>query len=199
MAVQILKQNYAEEVKTIKNAISVSRYRAAKQANTAQLGLYYSVGGYISQHTRNAKWGTGALNAISQQLQQEIPGLKGFSEGNMRKMRLFYEAWQPVFEKRSQVANEIEIALVPDKLVPFDFAKCSQPAHELPEDFINRFLEVGFDSHMRILANVQSEEEKIFYVERCGREFWGRERLKLALQEDLYHQQGTMPNNFAVT
>ena len=68
----------------------------------------------------------------------------------MRKMRLFYEAWQPVFEKRSQVANEIEIALVPDKLVPFDFAKCSQPAHELPEDFINRFLEVGFDSHMRI-------------------------------------------------
>jgi len=199
MAVQILKQNYAEEVKTIKNAISVSRYRAAKQANTAQLGLYYSVGGYISQHTRNAKWGTGALNAISQQLQQEIPGLKGFSEGNMRKMRLFYEAWQSVFEKRSQVANEIEIALVPDKLVPFDFAKCSQPAHELPEDFINRFLEVGFDSHMRILANVQSEEEKIFYVERCGREFWGGERLKLALQEDLYHQQGTMPNNFAVT
>ena len=199
MAVQILKQNYAEEVKTIKNAISVSRYRAAKQANTAQLGLYYSVGGYISQHTRNAKWGTGALNAISQQLQQEIPGLKGFSEGNMRKMRLFYEAWQSVFEKRSQVANEIDIALVPDKLVPFDFAKCSQPAHELPEDFINRFLEVGFDSHMRILANVQSEEEKIFYVERCGREFWGRERLKLALQEDLYHQQGTMPNNFAVT
>lgn len=113
MAVQILKQNYAEEVKAIKNAISVSRYRVAKQANTAQLGLYYSVGGYISQHTRNAKWGTGALNAISQQLQQEIPGLKGFSEGNMRKMRLFYEAWQPVFEKRSQVANEIEIALVP--------------------------------------------------------------------------------------
>lgn len=34
--------------------------------------------------------------------------LKGFSEGNMRKMRLFYEAWQPIFEKRSQVANEIK-------------------------------------------------------------------------------------------
>ena len=102
----------------------------ARQANTAQLGLYYSVGGYISQHTRNAKWGSGALKAISQQLQQEMPGLKGFSEGNMRKMRLFYEAWQPVFEKRSQVANEIEIALVPDKLVPFDFANCSQAVNE---------------------------------------------------------------------
>jgi hypothetical protein len=50
------------------------------------------------------------------------------------------------------VANEIEIALVPDKLVPFDFAKCSQPAHELPEDFINRFLEVGFDN-LKILNN----------------------------------------------
>lgn len=49
--------------------------------------------------------------------------LKGFSEGNMCKMRLFYEAWQPIFEKRSQVANEIKIALVPDKLMPFDFEK----------------------------------------------------------------------------
>ena len=199
MATQILKQNYAEEVRAIKEAISVSRYSVARQANTAQLGLYYSVGGYISQHTRNAKWGTGALNAISQQLQQEMPGLKGFSEGNMRKMRLFYEAWQPVFEKRSQVANEIDIALVPNKLVPFDFEKRSQAANELPEDFIKRFLVVGFDNHMRILTNAQSDEEQIFYVERCGREFWGRESLKQALQEDLYHQQGTMPNNFAVT
>ncbi len=88
MAIQILKQNYADEVKAIKEAISVNRYNVARQANTAQLGLYYSVGGYISQHTRNAKWGSGALNAISQQLQQEMPGLKGLSESNMRKMRL---------------------------------------------------------------------------------------------------------------
>ena len=171
MAVQILKQNYAEEVKAIKEAISISRYSVAKQANTAQLGLYYSVGGYISQHTRNAKWGTGALNAISQQLQQEIPGLKGFSEGNMRKMRLFYEAWQPVFEKRSQVANEIEIALVPDKVLPFDFTKrsalpneieggnCSQAVNELNDELPQnyRYLPSSEDLKKTIITQVTPE------------------------------------------
>ena len=169
MAIQILKQNYAEEVKAIKEAISISRYNVARQANTAQLGLYYSVGGYISQHTRKAKWGSGALKAISQQLQQEMPGLKGFSEGNMRKMRLFYEAWQPIFEKRSPLANKIEIALVPDKVLPFDFTKCSQAVNEidgrkcsavpneLSEEFIRDFLNIGFFSHMLISRHKQAD------------------------------------------
>jgi len=37
MAIQTLKQNYAEEVKAIKEAISISRYNVARQANTVQL------------------------------------------------------------------------------------------------------------------------------------------------------------------
>lgn len=38
MAIQILKQNYAEEVKAIKEAISVSRYNVAKQRNCSCAG-----------------------------------------------------------------------------------------------------------------------------------------------------------------
>ena len=83
-----IRQNYIEEAKQIREAISVARYRAAKLANGETLRLYYSVGRFISLNTRNAKWGSGALKSISDQLQQEMPDLKGFSEGNMRKMRL---------------------------------------------------------------------------------------------------------------
>ena len=38
--------------------------------------------------------GTSALKRISDQLLRELPGLKGFSETNLKKMRLFYENWQ---------------------------------------------------------------------------------------------------------
>ena len=204
---QSIRQNYINEVKKIREAISICRYRAAKLANGETLRLYYSVGKFISLNTRNAKWGSGALKSISNQLQQEMPGLTGFSEGNMRKMRLFYEAWQPVFEPqaestftvvpvveqielidfRSQVANEIESA------------KRSQAANELDEELLRCFLVVGFDNHMRIISNAQTLDEQIFYVERCAREFWGRESLKNALRNNLYHQQGSMPSNFALT
>ena len=44
------------------------------------LGLYYAVGKYISEHSRVAAWGTGAIEQISNQLQQEMPGLIGFSD-----------------------------------------------------------------------------------------------------------------------
>lgn len=116
---QSIRQNYLEEVRKIREAISISRYYAARLVNGETLRLYYSVGKFISLNTRNAKWGTGALRNISQQLQQEMPGLKGFSEGNMRKMRLFYEAWQPVFEPRMN--ETLEIVPITDRIELIDF------------------------------------------------------------------------------
>lgn len=116
---QSIRQNYIAEVQQIRNAINISRYRAAKLANAEMLRLYYSVGKFISLNTRNAKWGTGALKSISNQLQQEMPGLKGFSEGNMRKMRLFYEAWQPVFEPQAE--NTFGLLPIADHIELFDF------------------------------------------------------------------------------
>ena len=104
---QIVRADYVQAVKAIKQAIQVSRYRVSRHANGESLGLYYGVGKYISEHSRNAAWGTGAIEHISNQLQQEMPGLKGFSAENMRKMRLFYEAWVDVFENRSAVSNEM--------------------------------------------------------------------------------------------
>ena len=77
----------------IKLAILRGQYEAAKGVNRIQLAVYYGVGKFISENTRKCKWGTGALEAISQILRKELPGLKGFSATQMREMRLFYEAW----------------------------------------------------------------------------------------------------------
>ena len=85
---QIIKANYAQAVKAIKQANVVCRYRAARQMNGEVLGLFYSIGKYLSEQSRNAQWGTNAIQTISDQLQQELPGLKGFSETNIKKMRL---------------------------------------------------------------------------------------------------------------
>jgi hypothetical protein len=72
-------RRFAQDVQKIKNAILKSRYRSASNSNTEMLSLYYSIGKYISANTRSGKWGTGAIEMISEQLQGEISGLKGFS------------------------------------------------------------------------------------------------------------------------
>ena len=88
---QILASEYIQAVKAIKGAIIQGRYRAAKKVNAEVLSLYYAVGRYISTFSRQADYGTNALKIISNQLQQEMPGLQGFSESSMKRMRKFYE------------------------------------------------------------------------------------------------------------
>ena len=84
---------YLHDAEIIKNAILSAQYEATRGANNIQLMLYYSVGRYISQNTRKGKWGTGAIASISRLLKQDLPGLRGFSEANLKKMRIFYEEW----------------------------------------------------------------------------------------------------------
>ena len=80
-------------IETIKTAILESQYKAAKEVNAIQLSLYFSIGKYVSENTRKGFWGTGALEYISEQLQCELPGLRGFSATNLKMMRIFYEEW----------------------------------------------------------------------------------------------------------
>ena len=71
--------------------------------NRIQLALYFAIGKYLSQHTRKGVWGEGALAAISEQLRKELPGLRGFSETQLKDMRRFYEAWD-MLDSNSAVA-----------------------------------------------------------------------------------------------
>jgi hypothetical protein len=93
---------YAEAVRAIKEAILESRYRAARLVNKEVLALYYAIGGYISVQSRTARWGTNAIGTISELLQQELPGLRGFSETSIHSMhsqiRLEYSIYYKLYE-----------------------------------------------------------------------------------------------------
>ena len=84
-----INQNYREAVKTIKEAILRSQYRAAASVNKEQLSLYYGIGRYVSENSRTGFWGKGAIEQISSLLQKELPGLRGFSATSIRNMRIF--------------------------------------------------------------------------------------------------------------
>lgn len=61
----VIPKDFAVAVKDIKLAILRACANAARLANTEALKLYFFVGGYISKKTRNAKWGSGAIGALS--------------------------------------------------------------------------------------------------------------------------------------
>lgn len=79
---QQVNHNYSKAIQLIKSAILKSRYCAAALANQELLSLYYGIGKYISENSRHHFWGTNVIEAISKQLQQELPSLRGFSISN---------------------------------------------------------------------------------------------------------------------
>jgi len=175
----VQQTNYVQAVRAIKEAIQVTRLRTAKLVNKELLALYYAIGKYISVNSRNASWGANAIAVISRNLQEELPGLRGFSEANMRKMRIFYEAWSDTFDGfRSPVTNEITL-LANDNAIEIR----SLATNELSQDFLDFFLSVGFTHHFEIITKAKTLEDRLFFIQRCANEFWNVDTLKYWLKQ----------------
>ncbi len=199
-------------VKTLKTLILRSRYVAARQANTEMLTLYFVIGAYVSEHSRKGKWGTGVIEAISEQLSRELPGLRGFSARNMRDMRHFYEEWtasaiwRPLAAKLElgTVANYQPVASaiwqpLAAKLENGTLEVRQSAADELGQFDLGAFLSIGFTHHMIIIAKCKTVEERLFYIRRCAAGFWSKEALKRHLAANEYATEGHAVNNFALT
>ena len=196
---QQVNHNYSKAIQLIKDAILKSRYRAATLANQELLSLYYGIGKYISENSRHHFWGTNAIETISTQLQQELPGLRGFSPVNLKRMRQFYEAWEHVFVNRQPTTGEIR-PLSMDEL-EIDLLTMNRPllADDLQIYDSEIFSSVGFTHHYELLIKTDSLDERLFYIQRCATEFWSVEKLKYNLKSNLYAKQGKLPNNFKTT
>ena len=185
-----INQNYREAVKTIKEAILRSQYRAATSVNKEQLSLYYGIGRYVSKNSRIGFWGKGAIEQISSLLQKELPGLRGFSTSNIKNMRVFYEEWEPVLN-RQPLAGDL---VLDEKLL---LSVIRQP---LADEFNwADFLSIGFSHHTEIISKAKTLEARLFYIHECATRYWSKYTLRDYLKADLYSHRGTLPNNFAQT
>ena len=192
-------QTYAEAVKVIKDAILRSQYRAASSANKEQLSLYYGIGRYVSQNSRDGFWGKGAIEAISQQLQKELPGLRGFSATNIKYMRSFYEEWSPVVN-RQPMADENKILTVSSDTELDEQLLLMEIRQPLAGEFNwNDFVAIGFSHHIEIITKAKSLDARLFYIHESATRFWNKYTLRDYLKADLYNHKGTLPNNFTTT
>ncbi len=86
--------DYIQFVSDIKHQILQSRYRAASLANREMLLLYYETGKRLSEKIKQQNWGTKVIERIADDLQKELPGLRGFSASNLKNMRLLASEYE---------------------------------------------------------------------------------------------------------
>ncbi len=101
----IMNKGYVEFITDLKQRIVQSRYTAARLANREQLMLYLKTGWALSQKIVKEKWGNSVIDRIAEDLQKQLPGLRGFSARNLRQMKRFYAEYQSVIFWQSPTAK----------------------------------------------------------------------------------------------
>ena len=188
--------DYNIAVQTIKDAILRSQYQAAKLVNREMLSLYYGIGRYVSANSRKSFWGTNAIETISERLRKELPGLKGFSTTSLKKMRQFYEQWEPAINKSTAVA--VNLPLTTDE-IDIDSLLCVVPTATAVDFNIEEFLEVSFSHHIEILNKVTDIPTRNKYIHIALDQKWSAKRLREEIKNNAAEHYGAMPSNFGVT
>ena len=209
----------SQAVEAIKTAILQGQYEAAKDVNRVQLAVYFSIGRYLSKNTRRLPYGTGALKAISEQLRKELPGLRGYSENNLKNMRKFYEAWNmldydkcklnvtnalPPNEQSTIMIVEREkeptIAIVDsqntDNYIDIYHAMQVPDVAEFP---VEDFFRVPFTHHVRMVEKAKNLQQRYYYIHRTAEEHLSVEALEKLIKQQAYENRENLPNNFVKT
>lgn len=189
----LIQYNHAAEV--IKTAILQGQYEALKDENRIQLAVYFCIGKYVCENSRLGKWGTGALTTISNRLRKILPGLRGFSAENLKKMRLFYEAWT-MLDNTSSIPGENNSVIAITEMQEIDIYHTMVIPNTL--DFpAAEFLAVPFTHHSRILSKTKTIEERYYYIRRCAQEHMSVNAIVRLMDDNAYEKQTSLPNNFS--
>ena len=196
---------YTTAVETIKTAILQGQYEAAKGVNRIQLAVYFGIGKYISLNTRKKFWGQGALKIISERLQKELPGLRGFSENSLKNMRKFYEEWRMLdansaiqivkLQESNSTTAVVELQHIDNKIDIFN----SIVVRNIKDFPVDNFFKVPFSHHLVIIEKVKENDKRYYYIRRTAEENLSRDRLKQIIAENAFENQDRLPNNFAGT
>ena len=108
------------------------------------------------QKKAEERWGSGVVEQVALDLQQEFPTAKGFSERNlwyMKKWFLFYSN-EETDTKLTQLTAELQTP------IKQQFTKLQQPVAEFPQVLAL----VPWGHHIEIITHCDSIDEAIFYL-----------------------------------
>lgn len=101
----MLENSQITFISEIKTKVRNAQYEAMKAVNMALINLYWEIGKSIAEK-QSESWGKSIVPTLSKELQNEFPGVGGFSTTNLWLMVQFYTEYQSV-ENLQPLVGEI--------------------------------------------------------------------------------------------
>lgn len=92
------RPDYLAFLAALKERILRARISAARAVNQELILLYWDIGRGIVEKQETAGWGDAVVECLAADLRAEFPDMRGFSVGNIWRVRQFYQLHtQPEF------------------------------------------------------------------------------------------------------
>ena len=82
--------NYQKFLTEVIDTIFSARYKAYKTVNKYNIEQNFELGRIIVENQQKNNWGKSIVNTLSKDINRLTDGVKGYSPGNLWRMRQFY-------------------------------------------------------------------------------------------------------------
>lgn len=179
---------YAVWLADIKARLRQAQLKAAVSVNTALLEFYWQLGAEIVEKQQSAAWGSGFLKRLSHDLMTEFPEMKGFSEGNLKYIRLWYQFYSGELSNSGTGCAQIESEGMP----PFH-------GDENGAQAVHLLTRIPWGHNRVIISKCNTVDEALFYVRKTIENNWSRNVLTHQIESGLYARDGKAITNFSAT
>lgn len=172
---------YVELMSEIKLRVRQAQTRAMSAVNAELIRLYWGIGQLIDSKQDQEGWGSGVIPRLAQDIRNDLPEVKGFSERNIKRMLAFYREYPYL-----------------DTLSPTNLGtqqKVSQAVALLPT---NLLLSLPWGHHAELMTKIKDIPTRQWYMESAVEYGWSRRTLTLQISHQAHQRQGRAVSNFSV-
>ncbi len=109
---EVSAADYVKFITSLKSKIRSAQIKAAVAVNSELIKLYWEIGKEIIEKQNREGWGSKVLERVAKDLQNEFPGVEGFSRANIFRMKAFFIAYEKVAQAVRQLES-LPIFLIP--------------------------------------------------------------------------------------
>jgi len=171
----------------IKTRIQSAQARAVLAVNAELVQLYWEIGKTLDDRQNREGWGAAVIPRLAQDLRNEMPEVKGFSERNLKRMLGFYRTYPDLSEEVPAVAAQ-------EGKLPFE-PKVPPPVAQIPAALLRS---VPWAHHLVLIEKIKDLPTRLWYMRALLEHGWSRNVLLMQVQSEAHHRQGKAASNFAV-
>ncbi|KAF0204095.1 MAG: hypothetical protein FD173_1643 [Gallionellaceae bacterium] len=174
--------HYPALLTDIKQRIRSAQTRAMLAVNAELIRLYWEVGQMLDVRQKDEGWGAAVIPRLAQDIRNELPEVKGFSERNIKRMLAFYREYRTLAFVPQAVAQVETSAKVPQAVALFTPELLSA----LP-----------WGHHALLMEKVKDIAAREWYMQATLTNGWSRNILAMQIESAAHLRQGKTTSNFA--